>query len=208
MVEILPAILEKSFGPIADKVNRLRGIAPRAQLDFMDGQFVPDEAWHDRERFAELGEDIKFDLHLMVAKPELWIPRWDYPSVFRITFHQEATYDVLRTAALARAHGKEAGLALKIETPVAAVYDIMEAVDMVLLMAVTPGGQGRAFDGRVVDKIKELRQHNPNVKIGVDGGVTPLVAGSLVAAGADVLVSGSYIFGQESIVEAIKSLQI
>ena len=208
MVEILPAILEKSFGPIAEKVDRLRGVASRAQLDLMDGQFVPDETWHEQERFTELGEDIKFDLHLMVAKPELWIARWDYPAIFRIAFHQEATYDVLRTAALIRAHGKEVGLALKIETPVAVVYDIIEAVDMVLLMAVNPGGQGRQFDGRVIDKIKELKQHSPKVKIGVDGGVTPLVASSLIAAGADVLVSGSYLFSQSDIREAIKSLQV
>ncbi len=208
MVEVLPAILEKSFGPVADKVERLRGLAGRAHLDIADGQFVPDESWHEEERFTELGEDIKFDLHLMVDKPELWVGRWDYPAVFRVTFHQEATFDVLRTAALIRSRGKAAGLALKIETPVAAIYDILEAVDMVLLMAVAPGGQGRQFDGRVIDKIKELRQHSPSVKIGVDGGVTPLVASSLIAAGANVLVSGSYIFSQSDIKQAIASLQV
>lgn len=208
MVEILPAILEKSFGPIQAKVERLKGIAAQAQLDITDGVFVPEVSWQEHERLSELGADVKFDLHLMVDKPQDWIARWDHSAIFRITFHQEATYDVLRTIKLIRERGKAVGLALKIETPVTALYDIMEEVDIVLLMAIESGGQGRPFDARVIEKIKELRQHSPTVKIGVDGGVSPLVASSLVAAGANVLVSGSYIFGQESIAEAIKSLQL
>lgn len=203
----MPAILEKTFGPIQAKVERLKGIASRAQLDITDGVFVPETSWQEHERLGELGTDVKFDLHLMVDKPEQWIARWDHPSIFRVTFHQEATYDVLRTSKLIRERGQAVGLALKIETPVAAIYDIMEEVDMVLLLAVVPGAQGQPFDARVIDKIKELRQHSAGVKIGVDGGVSPLVASSLVAAGADVLVSGSYLFGQENIKEAIESLQ-
>jgi ribulose-phosphate 3-epimerase len=208
MVEVLPAILEKTFGPIQDKVGRIQGLASRAHLDIADGIFVPETSWQEHERLSELGDDIKFDLHLMVAKPEQWVKRWDFPNVFRMTFHQEATYDVRRTAVLIRSLGKKVGVALKIETPVSAVYDILADIDLVLLLAIVPGGQGRSFDGRVVDKVKELRQHNANIKIGVDGGITPIVASSLIAAGVNVLVSGSYLFGQEDTGEAIKSLQI
>ncbi|MEK7125319.1 MAG: ribulose-phosphate 3-epimerase [Patescibacteria group bacterium] len=208
MVEILPAILEKTFGAVQDKVARLQGIASAAQLDIIDGDFIPGPTWKEHEQLSALGGDIKFDVHLMVEKPEQWVKRWEAPNVFRLTFHQEATYDVRRTAVLIKSLGKEAGVALKIETPVSAIYDILEEIDLVLLMAVAPGGQGRAFDGRVVDKVKELRAHNANIKIGVDGGVTPLVASSLVAAGANVLVSGSYLFSQTDIKSAIASLQV
>ena len=90
----------------------------------------------------------------------------------------------------------------------AAIYDILEEIDLVLLMSVPPGKQGQEFDARVVDKVKALRAHNANIKIGVDGGITPLVASSLREAGANVLVVGSYLFSQSDIREAIKSLQI
>ncbi len=207
MVEILPAILEKTFGPIQVKVGRIKGIAARAHLDIADGVFVPEESWQEQERLSELGTAVKLDLHLMVERPEQWIKRWDFANVFRLTFHQEATYDVRRTVELIKGCHKEVGLALKIATPLSAVYDILKDIDLVLLMAVAPGGQGRVFDAQVVDKVKALRAHNADIKIGVDGGITPLVASSLVAAGANVLVSGSYIFGQENIKEAIQSLQ-
>lgn len=207
MVEILPAILEKSFGPIAEKIERLSGLTERAQIDIADGVFIPEESWHEQERLAELGEEIKLDLHLMVDRPEQWISRWSQPNVFRVTFHQEATYDPRRTLELVKSSGKEVGVALKLETPITAVYDILDEVDIVLLLAVVPGRQGQEFDARVIAKIEELRRHSPKTIIGVDGGITPLVASSLVSAGANVLVSGSYIFSQPDIKEAIESLQ-
>lgn len=208
MIEILPAILEKSFGLIQDKVEKLKGVAARAHLDIADGFFVPETSWQEQERLSELGAAVKFDLHLMVDKPEQWIGRWNHASIFRVTFHQEATYDVVRTVRLIRERGKEVGVALKLETPVSAIYDIMENVDMILLLAVAPGAQGREFDARVMEKLKELRQASSTIKIGVDGGVSPLVASSLIVAGANVLVSGSYIWGQEDIAAAIESLKI
>lgn len=208
MIEILPAILEKSFGPIAEKIERLWGVSSRAQIDVADGVFIPEESWHEPERLCELGDKIKLDLHLMVDKPEQWISRWSQPNVFRVTFHQEATYDTRRTLELIRRAGKEVGVALKLETPVSVIYDILEEVDIVLLLAVAPGKQGQEFDGRVIAKIEELRRRHPKTVIGVDGGVTPLVASSLVEAGANVLVSGSYVWEQEDIKKAIESLQV
>ena len=208
MVEVLPAILEKSFGPIQDKINRLRGKVARAQLDIGDGIFIPEESWREPERLAELGEEVKLDLHLMVDKPEQWINHWSQPNVWRITFHQEATYDVRRTLELVRQAGQEVGVALKLETPASVLYDILDEVDMVLLLAVVPGRQGQEFDARVIAKVEELRRQSQDVVIGVDGGVTPLVASSLVEAGANVLVSGSYFWEQEDVGEAIESLQV
>ena len=207
MIEVLPAILEKSFGPIAEKVEKLKAAAPRAHLDLADGRFVPEAGWQEPERMRELGSEVKFDLHLMVEKPEQWIARWDFPNVFRMTFHQEATYDTRRVLELVRARGHEAGVALKLDTSVSAIYDILEEVDLALIMAVVPGAQGREFDARALAKVGELRAHNPRVKIGVDGGVTPLVAGSLAQAGANVLVCGSYIWEQEDIKKAMESLR-
>lgn len=207
MIEILPAILEKTFEGAREKAKRLVGVCARAQLDIADGVFVPETTWDDPERLGELASGIAFEAHLMVDRPEKSIERWARESVFRITFHHEATYDVRRTIGLLRAAGKEIGVALNPDTPLSAVYDILKDIDMILMMGVDPGAQGRSFNPKIVDKVRELRAKNSKITIGVDGGVEPLVAGALIEAGANILVSGSYLFGQEDIQAGIASLR-
>ncbi|MBI1961362.1 MAG: ribulose-phosphate 3-epimerase [Parcubacteria group bacterium] len=207
MVEVLPAILEKTFEGVQEKCVRLRGIAPRVQLDIMDGVFVPEESWQDSSGISQLPEGLLFDVHLMVERPEQWVNGWSRDNVFRITFHASATYDVLRTIKLIKDAGKEAGVALNLETPVSAVYDILGEIDLVLLMGVLPGAQERMFNPKVIEKVRELREHDGAARIGVDGGVSPLVAPKLIEAGANVLVSGSYLFGEEDIAKAMASLR-
>jgi len=207
MVEILPGILEKTFAGVEEKLARLEGLVDCAQLDVVDGIFAPEESWQDAEDLDGLETGVKFDLHLMVDRPEQWIEEWSKDSIFRITFHHEATYDVRRTARIIKDAGKEAGLALKLETPTRALLDIANDIDLVLLMSIEPGAQGRPFDPRVIDRVKEIKSKHPNLSVGVDGGVTALTAPGLVEAGVDMMVSGSYLFGHEDIKEAIKSLQ-
>ncbi|OJI07852.1 hypothetical protein BK004_00180 [bacterium CG10_46_32] len=206
MVEVLPAILEKTFEKVQEKCALLRGVVPRAQLDIADGVFVPEKSWNEASKLFELGNEIMFDVHLMAEKPELLISEWNQENVFRITFHHEATYDVLRTIKIIKETGKEVGIALNIETPVTMVYDVLELVDVALLMGVLPGAQKREFNPRVIERVKELREHSKTVNIGVDGGVRPIVAPSLIEAGANVLVSGSYIFEESDIKKAVHTL--
>lgn len=207
MREILPAILEKSFEAVQEKLARLAGLAERVQLDITDGVFVPEASWQELERLSELGDGVKFDLHLMVDRPELWIERATHSSVFRVTFHHEATYDIRRTIGLIRQAGKEVGVALNLETPISVLYDIMEDIDLALLMAVVPGAQGREFNADVLEKIKELRAYRPSVKIGVDGGVSDVVAPDIIKAGADILVCGSWLWKQEDLGKAMAQLK-
>lgn len=207
MVEVLPAILEKSFEGIQEKCEQLHGISKLAQLDISDGTFVPEKTWQDPSQLSELDGELQFDLHMMVDKPEQWIEKWNQENIFRFTFHYSATYDVLRTIKIIQETGKEVGVALNLDVPVKNLYDILKEIDVVLIMGITPGAQGREFDTKAIDKIKELRAHDTKIKIGVDGGVTPIVSSSLIEAGANLLVSGSYLFGEEDIKLAIKSLQ-
>lgn len=207
MIEVLPAILEKSFADVQEKLARLAGLVERVQLDVVDGVFAPETGWQELERLPDLGGTIKFDLHLMVDRPEQWIERARHPSVFRVTFHQEAAYDIRRAIQLIRQAGKEAGVALNLETPVAVLYDIMEEIDFVLLLAVIPGAQGREFNPRVLEKIKELRRQSAKVKIGVDGGVSDVVAPGIIKAGADVLVCGSWLWEREDLRKAMAQLK-
>jgi len=207
MTEILPGILETSFDGVRQKCARLQGIVARAQLDIADGVFVPEKTWQHPDDLDALAGGLRFDAHLMAERPEALVGAWNKEAVFRLTFHAEASYDIRRTIALIKETGKEVGIALNLDTEVASIYDILPEVDLVLIMGIEPGAQGREFNPRAVDKVRELRRHSPNTAIGVDGGITPLVAGSVVAAGASVLVSGSYLFGEEDIASAIKALR-
>jgi len=207
MVEILPGILEKTFKGVQEKCERLQGAVSRAQLDITDGVFVPEESWHDPKQLSQLPEELSFDLHMMVDKPEQYISEWNQENIFRFTFHNDATYDVVRTIKLIRETGKQVGVALNLTTPVNAVYDILKDIDLVLIMGIEPGAQGREFDAKAIDKVRELRAHDKKVTIGVDGGIHPLVAGGLIEAGASMLVSGSYLFSEKDIKKAIESLR-
>ncbi|MDP3995151.1 MAG: hypothetical protein U1C18_02745 [Patescibacteria group bacterium] len=207
MIEVLPAILEKTFEGVRQKCERLRGVADRAQLDIADGVFVPEESWRDAGQFSDLETDVVFDLHMMVDKPEQYITQWNHERIFRFTFHHSATYDVLRTIKRIKETGKEVGVALNLETPVERVFDVLGEIDAVQVMGIVPGAQGRDFDPKAIEKVRQVRERDPHIAIVVDGGVSPLVAPGLIAAGATVLVSGSYLFGEEDIQAAIQSLQ-
>ena len=207
MVEILPAILETSFDGVQQKLARIEGVVDAAQLDITDGVFVAEESWHDEDELNGLETGVRFDLHLMVDRPELWIEQWNLDCISRFTFHYEATYDARRTLRIAKKTGKEVGIALKLETPVTVIDELAPELDAALLMAIEPGAQGRPFDPHVLDRVRGIRAKHPKLGIGVDGGVSALTAPGLIDAGATMLVSGSYLFGQEDIKEAIKSLQ-
>jgi len=207
MVEVLPGILEHTFSGVAEKVSRLQGIVERVQLDVADGVFVPEKTWNEPDDLSKIESNMLFDIHLMVDRPEKVCEAWNISSVFRITFHFEATYDVRRTAGLVSSFGKKVGLALNPETPIESVYDVIDGIDVVLIMGVAPGAQGRAFDPKVVDKVRALREHDEHIAIGVDGGVTPIVSDTLISSGANMLVSGSYLFGCSDIMEGMKTLR-
>jgi len=206
MVEVLPAILEKSFDAIQQKLNRLKGVSKFAQIDVADGVFVEEKTWNDPKQLGKLLNGVKLDIHLMTDRPEQWIQDCNSSPVFRFTFHYEATYDVLRTVRIIKDLKKEVCVAINLDTPVRVLYDIINQIDVVLIMGINPGAQGRKFDPLATDKVYELREHDDNIKIAVDGGITPIVAESLIDAGANVLISGSYVFGEDDISVAMKSL--
>lgn len=204
---ILPAILENDFAAVKSRVAFLENIVNLAQLDLTDGVFVSGESWHNPREFAELKTGLKFDLHLMVERPEKWVEDWATDAALRLTFHWESTYDARRTVNLIREKNKEVGLALKLETPLDKIEEIISDVDALLLLAIEPGGQGRSFDYRVLPRIRALRAQYPDLDIGVDGGINIETGQKALAAGANILVSGSFIWNSLEPKEAIISLQ-
>lgn len=217
MIQIIPAILstiESDFGRDIKKCNDsglLQG--GWVHIDFMDNLFVPNKSIMP-EVTAKYGTGLKKEAHLMVKSPLDWLNQTADAGFERIFIHLEAE-QVSSCLDKIKEESLETGLAINPETPIEQLAPFLSQIDRVLLMGINPGFQGREFMPEVVDKIKEtarLRSENNSAfKIGVDGGVKDANAKELVLAGADFLVSGSFLLkgdidaNLEKIWEEIKS---
>ncbi len=180
--------------------------------DVMDGVFV---------RNISFGEpvlksispiiNLPIDAHLMIMDPIRYIDNYADLGVDGITFHYEAASDTQAVIDKIRSRGLKVGLSIKPATPVKHIIPYIHEVDMVLVMTVEPGFGGQVFLSETLDKIREVRKYVDNrglkVRIQVDGGINGETAELVKQAGADVLVSGSYIFGADDMENAVASLR-
>lgn len=181
-------------------------------FDIMDGLFVPSISFGDPV-LACVGKvsEIPVDVHMMVAAPARYVKRYAEMGAARITFHSEATDDVEGTIEAIRSCGIKAGLSIKPATPVSEIEQYIPLVDMVLVMTVEPGFGGQAFMHDMLAKIREVRAfadaRSLPLDIQVDGGINGETARLAKEAGANVLVSGSYLFDAEDMQAAVNSLR-
>lgn len=209
MIEVIPAILtdnEEEF------VRLMRGLEAagetRVHLDICDGEFVPTQTIQGYPELAKLTTSLKVDVHLMVRRPEQYVDHWwSCACADRFIFHVEATdmFDTL--AAHAHGHGHRVIAALNPDTPAERLERPAGVCDGVQFMTVHPGLQGQEFLADALPKISRFRNNHPGLPIFVDGGVTPATAPRCVAAGASVLVSGSYVVKSATIQKALARLR-
>jgi ribulose-phosphate 3-epimerase len=180
-------------------------------LDVMDGHFV------DNISFGPAFVDsvarsasVPLDVHLMISRPDHYLPRF-LSSASSITVHVEADHDVRATLENIRKAGKKAGLALNPATPLEAVENYLEHLDMLLVMTVHPGFGGQAFLPETVNKVRaaaEAREErNLSFRIEVDGGINRETAALTIQAGADTLVAGTSVFRAPDMTTAIRELR-
>lgn len=205
---VAPSILSADFLHLGEAIRLVEeSEAEWVHCDIMDGHFVPNISYGIPIVKAVRPATKKVvDCHLMIEHPELYVEAFAAAGADMITVHQEACVHLDRQVAQIHDLGCKAGVALNPATPVEALVDILHAVDMVLIMSVNPGFGGQKFIPRALDKVRRLRALAPDLLIQVDGGVNAETGADLVAAGADVLVAGSYVFGAEEPMEAIHSL--
>ena len=207
MIEIIPAILTDSSLKFKDLVLRIEPYSRRIHLDIADGVFVPNKTitGYDEIKYTESAS--KFDVHLMVQKPQDHLKEWFYTHADRFIIHVESQGDL--SALIGELHGnkRKVGLALNPETPVEKIEKHLKDVDFVQFMTVHPGFQGGEFVKEVVDKIAVFHNKYPDIIIMADGGITPETAPGLIKAGVSVLVSGSYIIKSQNVEEAIAQLR-
>ena len=205
---VAPSILSADFLQLGEAIRLVEeSEAEWVHCDIMDGHFVPNISYGIPIVKAVRPATKKVvDCHLMIEHPELYVEAFAAAGADMITVHQEACVHLDRQVAQIHDLGCKAGVALNPATPVETLVDILHAVDMVLIMSVNPGFGGQKFIPRALDKVRRLRTLAPDLLIQVDGGVNAETGAQLVAAGADVLVAGSYVFGAKEPKEAIHSL--
>jgi len=213
MVKIAPSILSADFARLGEEVKAVAAAgADYIHVDVMDGHFVPNITIGplvvDGLRKVT---DKPFDVHLMIENPDLYIPEFARVGADIITVHQEAVAHLHRTVQLIKSFGKKAGVSLNPATPVGSLDVVLDDLDLVLVMSVNPGFGGQSFIESTLPKIEQLRRmidaRGLQVELEVDGGVKVDNIGRIAAAGADVFVAGSAVFGATDYAATIAELK-
>ena len=212
-VKIAPSLLAADFGNLQRDVELVNeSEADWHHIDVMDGVFVPNISYGMPVVKAIQKHATKpLDVHLMIIDPDRYIQEFADLGATYLTVHYEACTHLHRTLQAIKSASMKAGVALNPHTSVQLLENIIQDIDMVCVMSVNPGFGGQSFIDNTFDKVKALKQliteKGSNTLIEIDGGVSSANAKELVAAGADVLVAGSFVFKSDDPIKTIKTLK-
>ncbi len=210
---VAPSLLAANFSRMSDAVALVETSgADRIHLDVMDGSFVPDISFGPK-LVSDLRPltNLPFDVHLMVERPEPIIPDFAHAGANLICFHFESGIHVNRTIQLIRSHGCQVGIAIVPSTPVEALSEVIDLLDLVLVMTVNPGLKGQDLIPSCVNKIRRLdslkKTGGCRSVICADGAISRKTAQSVRDAGADILVTGRAFFGARDPREEVRLIR-
>lgn len=210
-MRIHPSILSADFANLQSELATI-STADAVHVDVMDNHFVPNLTF-GTQMVARLQEvsPLDLDVHLMITDVDRHAPQYAELGVASVTFHIEASADPVGLARKLRSIGAKAAAAIKPNTDIAAIEDLLPELDMVLIMTVEPGFGGQKLIPATVAKVSQMRQlfsaRNLQIGLQVDGGVTAENISELAKAGADVFVAGSAVFKDQARAENIAELR-
>ncbi len=199
-IKISPSILSADFSILGDEIKNLEQAgADLIHIDVMDGHFVPNITMGPPIiKMVRKCTKLPFDVHLMISPVEKYIKAFADAGSDIITIHPEATDNLKRAVSTIKSLGKKAGVSLNPKTPISALMDVINDIDLILIMSVNPGFAGQSFMNEVLPKVTELRKmindKKLKIDIEIDGGINFETAPLAVKAGANILVSGTTIF--------------
>ena len=211
-VRVAPSIPSADFARLGEQVAEVLDAGARViHVDVMDGHFVPPITIGPlvvaalREQVEQVGGIL--DVHLMIERPERHVSEFVKAGAHSITFHAEATPHVAYAAALVRDGGATVGIAINPATPVGALAEVAGAIDLALCMTINPGWAGQPLIEHSLEKIERLRHILPSeVALEVDGGIDTHTAPRCRAAGANLFVAGSAVFGSPDPAAAYRAI--
>ncbi|MCE5300528.1 MAG: ribulose-phosphate 3-epimerase [Spirochaetia bacterium] len=208
-----PSILDSNFAEIKKTIKLLdKAGVEYIHFDIMDGNFVPNLTFGPKiiKPLRPLTKTV-FDVHLMIQNPEKYTPLFIDAGADIITFHYEAVKNVAKAINLIKSYGKKAGVSIKPKTPATVLKKYLKDLDLVLIMSVEPGFGGQKFMPESLQKAailkKEIIKKGYKCLLEIDGGINMETAPLAAAAGIDILVAGSAIFGAKNPMSAIKQLR-
>ncbi len=206
-LKIAPSILSADFGRLNEEIAIVEPYSDIIHVDVMDGHFVPNISF-GAPVMKWITSDLPQDVHLMIENPERYFADFVKAGGDRLIVHEEACPDLKAVLQKIVEAGAKPGVSIKPKTSVEAIKEILDLVDIVLVMTVEPGFSGQKFMDDMLPKVRQLREMGFERDICVDGGVDNTNVRDCVEAGANVLVSASYIFGSDDKVAAVKSLRV
>jgi ribulose-phosphate 3-epimerase len=210
---IAPSILSADFARLGEEITAVaKAGADVIHIDVMDGHFVPNITIGPLVvKAVRKITDLPLDVHLMIENADRYLEDFAKAGADWITVHVETGYHLHRTIHRIKELGKKAGAVLNPATPLTSLTEILPDLDLVMLMTVNPGFGGQSFIESSLTKIKQLKKmiddRGLQVGIEVDGGVSPKTIGPIAAAGANIFVAGSAVFGQDDYAKVIGELK-